>query len=383
VTAVEAPLPTLPIIRPWLGDEEAEAAAAAIRSGWIAQGPNVAAFEADFAAAVGAAQAVALSNCTTALHLALVALDLRAGDEVVVPSFSFIATTNAVVHAGATPVYADVDLVTGNVTADSVAAVATDRTRAVIVVHQGGVPADLVSIAAWAGRRGVAVVEDAACAIGSTYRGRRIGADSPLVAFSFHPRKLVTTGEGGMLTVADPDVATRVRRLREHGMSVSAADRHALGGVVIERYLETAYNYRMTDVQAAVGRVQLGRLDAMLAERRSLASRYHDAIAEVAGVRAVADPAWGTTNYQSFWVLLDESFPVSRDDLMARFAAAGVSTRRGIMAAHREPAGERFVRGPLPVTDRLTTRSLILPLFHGMTDADQERVVAVLRTAAA
>lgn len=380
MTALEAPVtpPTVPIIRPWLGEEEVEAAAAAIRSGWIAQGPNVAAFEAEFRARVGAADAVAVSNCTTALHLALVAAGIGPGDEVIVPSFSFIATMNAPVYVGATPVFADVDPTTGNLTPATIEEVVTPRTRAVIVVHQAGVPADVDAIAALAGAAGLTVIEDAACAIGSTYRGAPVGAGSPFVAFSFHPRKIVTTGEGGMLTVADPAVAARIRRLREHGMSVSAAERHQLGATVLEQYLETGFNYRMTDIQAAIGRVQLGRLDALVARRRQLAARYHAAFAGVPGLHPVTDPAYGTTNFQSFWVRLDGDFPIGRNELMARAQAAGVSTRRGIMAAHLEPAGARYATGPLPVTEQLTNDSLILPLFHEMTDAEQDRVIDVV-----
>lgn len=373
---------SIPIIRPWIGEEEVEAAAAAIRSGWIAQGPNVAALEHDFVAKVGAVDAVALSNCTTALHLALVVAGIGPGDDVVVPSFSFIATTNAVLYVGARPVFCDVDELTGNMTAATLGAVLTDATRAVIVVDQGGVPADIDAISAVCAPRGIRVIEDAACAIGSTYHGRLVGASAPLVAFSFHPRKLVTSGEGGMLTVDDPAVATRVRRLREHGMSVSAADRHRDDRLVFEEYLETGFNYRMTDIQAAIARVQLGKLDAIVARRRELAARYHEALAGVLGVRAVTDPAHGTTNYQSFWVALSPEYPLTRNELMMRYMEAGIATRRGIMAAHLEPACSRFADGPLPVTERLTHHSIILPLFHDFTHAEQDRVIDVMASAA-
>jgi perosamine synthetase len=376
------PATPIPIIRPWIGEEEVEAAAAAIRSGWIAQGPNVAAFEQEFAALVGSTDAVAVSNCTTGLHLALIVAGIGAGDEVVVPSFSFIATTNSVVYVGATPVFADVELATGNITAATVAAVITDRTKAVMLVHQGGVPADIDSLRDLCDARGLVLIEDAACALGSTYRGGLIGLHSDLVVFSFHPRKLVTTGEGGMIAVGDSAWATRLRRLREHGMSVSAADRHRQGGVVIEQYLETGFNYRMTDIQAAIGRVQLGRLGELIARRRVLAARYHEALDDLAGATLVTDPAYGTTNYQSLWMLLDDGFPVTRNDLMARLAAESIASRRGIMAAHLEPACARFQRDPLPVTERLTSQSLILPLYHDMTDDEQARVIAALREAA-
>lgn len=371
----------IPIIRPWLGEDEVEAAASAIRSGWIAQGPNVAALEREFAELVGAVEAVAVSNCTTALHLALIGAGVGPGDDVVVPSLSFIATTNAVLYTGATPVFADVEITTGNVSTDTIAAAITPATKAIIVVDQGGVPADVSAIRAVCDARGITVVQDAACAIGSTHRGRLVGADSPFVAFSFHPRKLITCGEGGMLTVDDPTIAARLRRLREHGMSVSAADRHSSDRLVFEEYLETGFNYRMTDVQAAIVRVQLGRLDEIIGRRRMLAERYREAIGDLPGMRAVGDPPHGTTNYQSFWVLLDDD-AISRNELMARFLDAGVSTRRGIMAAHLEPACERFATAPLPATEAITHRSIILPLYHDLTEHDQDRVIAVLADAA-
>ncbi|HZR51166.1 MAG TPA: DegT/DnrJ/EryC1/StrS family aminotransferase [Streptosporangiaceae bacterium] len=378
----------IPVMRPWLGAEEAAAAAEAVSSGWVAQGPRVAAFEQAFAAHLGASHGVALSSCTTALHLALVAAGIGAGDEVVIPSLSFIATANAARYVGAVPVFADVDGTTQNLTPATVEPCLTPRTRAVILVDQAGVPADLDAMRALCEPRGIAVIEDAACAVGSVYRGRPAGAHANLAAFSFHPRKLLTTGEGGMLVTSDADVAARLRRLREHGMDVSAADRHVSRKPVIERYLELGFNFRMTDIQAAIGLVQLGKLDQMIARRRALAARYQTSLAELAGVAGVAgivtaaDPDYGTTNYQSFWVLLPDDFPVSRDELMRHLAEAGVSARRGIMAAHLEPAYAGVAHVPLPVTERLTARSLILPLFHEMTEAEQDQVVSVIAAAA-
>ncbi|MFI7602254.1 DegT/DnrJ/EryC1/StrS family aminotransferase [Actinoplanes sp. NPDC049681] len=364
---------------PLLGEEEAQAAADAVRSGWVAQGPRVARFEQEFAAAVGAAHGVAVSSCTTALHLALVLLGVGPGDEVVVPSLSFIATANAVRYVGATPVFADVDLATGNLTVDTIEAVRTPRTRAVIAVHQGGVPFDTAALRKAADGWGVGLVEDAACAAGSTAYGQPAGAGAAIAAWSFHPRKLITTGEGGMVTVDDAGHAARLRRLREHGMNVSAADRHASAQPVLEAYLETAYNYRMTDIQAAVGLVQLGRLPGLVTQRRALAARYQELLAGVDGLVPVRDPAYGHTNYQSFWVLLNPSFGTSRDEALAELAARGVSARRGIMAAHLEPAYADVTPGPLPVTERLTRDSLILPLHHALTEDDQDHVVGVLR----
>jgi len=371
----------IPVMRPLLGEEEAAAAAETVRSGWVAQGPRVAEFERAFAAHVGAGHGVAVSSCTTGLHLLLHLLGTGAGDEVVVPSLSFIATANAVRYTGATPVFADVDPDTANLTPSTVEPVLTERTRAVMAVHQGGVPADVDGLRALCDPRGIPVVEDAACAAGSTYRGRAVGAGAPLAAWSFHPRKLLTTGEGGMVTTDDTAWAGRLRRLREHGMSVSAADRHRSDRVVLEEYLETAFNYRMTDLQAAIGLVQLSRLPAMVQRRRALATRYHEALASIPGLRPVRDPAYGTTNFQSFWVVLPDDFPGSRNGVLAALAARGVSARRGIMASHLEPAYAGHPHGPLPVTEHLTGRSLILPLYHDLSESDQDQVVNAVRDA--
>ena len=371
----------IPVIKPFLGEEEALAAAEVVRSGWVAQGPRVAEFEAAFAEAVRVPHAVAVSSCTTGLDLSLHVLGLGGGDEVVVPSFSFIATANAVRYVGATPVFCDVDPLTGNVTAETIAAVVTPRTRAVIAVHQGGMPFDVDAVQALCDERGIHLVHDSACAAGSTYKGKPVSATANLAAWSFHPRKLLTTGEGGMVTTNDADLAVRLRKLREHGMSVSAADRHATSSVKLEAYEEVAFNYRMTDMQAAVGLIQLSKLDAVIAKRRELAERYHKMLAEIDGLTWVSDPEYGTTNYQSFWVVLPDSVEKSVVDVLTDLLGKGISGRRGIMASHLEPAyagTEEAERAALPVTEHLTRRSLILPLFHQMTESEQDQVVSAL-----
>jgi len=369
------------VMQPWFGAEEVAALTAVIESGWVAQGPRVVAFEAAFAAAMAVEHAVATTSCTTALHLAMVVAGVRAGDEVVVPSFSFIATANAATYVGARPVFADVDPLTGNLTAASVEAVLTERTRAVIAVDQGGVPVDLEAIRAVTDPRGIVVVEDAACGAGSTYRGRPVGAGADIAAWSFHPRKIVTTGEGGMLTTPNAAWAERARRLREHAMNVSAAARHASVLAPPEEYTEVGYNYRMTDLQAAIGLVQLAKLPEVVVRRREIAAGYAAAIADIPGLRPVADPAYGTCNFQSFWVEVGPPYPLDRDQLLAHLADADVSARRGIMAAHRQPAYSGADHVPLPVTEHLTDSTLILPVFHQMTDAERARVVDALRSA--
>ncbi|WP_427172942.1 DegT/DnrJ/EryC1/StrS family aminotransferase [Arthrobacter sp. 92] len=371
------------VMQPWLGVEEAEAVAEVIASGWVAQGPRVAQFEEAFASAQQTGQAVAVSNCTTALHLALKVAGIGPHDDVVVPSFSFIATANAASYVGARPVFADVEADTGNVSARTLAAALTPATRAVIVVDQGGMPADLEPVRELCDPLGITVIEDSACGAGSTYRGRPVGAGADVTAWSFHPRKILTTGEGGMLTTRNEAWAARARRLREHAMSVSANDRHASVLAPAEEYLEIGFNYRMTDMQAAVGLVQLNRLHAAVTRRREIVAGYHAALGGVGGLRLAQDPAYGASNFQSFWLEVLPDFPLGREQLLERLARDGISARRGIMAAHRQPAyfGRDTGRADLSVTERLTENTLILPVYHQLTPGEQSRVIRSIRVA--
>ena len=377
----------IPITRPALGDEEAAAAAAAVRSGWLSQGAEVAAFEAGFAALVEAPHACAVSNCTTALHLALLAAGVGPGDEVVTVSHSFVATANVVRQCGAVPVFVDVEPATFNLDPDGIAAAVTPRTKAILCVHQIGMPCDLARILPLARAHGLAVVEDAACAVGSEIRldgrWRRIGAPQGDVAcFSFHPRKVLTTGEGGMLTTRRGDWDRLFRLWRQHGMSVSDAARHHGKRVEFEAYPVRGFNYRMTDVQAAIGRAQLERLPWIVARRRALASAYRELLAGIPGLVAPAEPAWARSNWQSYGVRLPDG--ADQRAVMQAMLDRGVATRRGVMCAHLEPAhAAESLRFALPESERARDRCVLLPLFPGMTDGMQGEVVAALRHALA
>lgn len=372
-------LPLIPITKPCLGEEEAEAAAAAIRTGWIAQGPLVAAFEQALATRLGVEHVIVTSNCTTSLHLALLCGGIGAGDEVIVPSFTFIATANAVLYAGARPIFVDVDPRTFTIDPREIEAAITPRTRAIMPVDQIGLAADLDPILEIARRHDLRVIEDAAPSLGATYRGRPVGAISPMTCFSFHPRKSITTGEGGAIATNDGEVAARARVMRSHGASISDLARHRADTITIEDYEELGYNYRMTDVQAAIGIEQLKKLDDILARRRRLAERYNTLLAELDGIATPYTPDYGWHTYQSYCVRLDPARIAPREEVMARMLALGVATRRGVMAIHEEPyyAG-RFGRVSLPVTEAATRHTLLLPLFATMTEDEQDRVVEAL-----
>lgn len=372
--------PRINVMKPWLGEEETQALAEVISSGWVAQGPKVAEFERAFASHQGVEYGVATSSCTTALHLACVVAGLGPGDEVIVPSFSFIATANAPTYVGATPVFADVDPATGTLTADTVREVLSPATRAIIAVDQAGMPVDIGPLRELCDEHGLVLIEDAACGAGAEYGGAPVGVRADVTAWSFHPRKVLTTGEGGMLTTNRQDWAELASRLREHAMDASAASRHELLLPPAEHYPEIGFNFRMTDMQGAVGLVQLAKLDTMVARRRQLAEQYRCSLDRLCGIRCVDDPDYGTSSFQSFWIEVGPGYGASRDELMERLAEAGISARRGIMAAHRQPAysGSDSIRVPLPTTEYLTDTTLILPLYHEMTEAELDRVITVI-----
>lgn len=367
----------IPITKPLLGTEEELAVAQVVQSGWLVQGPKVAELEKVVAEYVGVRHTVATSSCTTALHLALLLCGIGPGDEVIVPSFTFIATANAVRHSGATPIFVDIDPYTYNINPECIEAAITPRTKAVMPVHQIGLAADMDRINLIARRHGLTVIEDAAPAIGATYKGRMVGGLGNPTCFSFHPRKVITSGEGGMILTDNEMIADRARLFRAHGMSLSDLARHQAKNVMIEEYHDVGYNYRMSDLHAAVGIEQMKKLDFMLTRRQAVATRYNEALRPLEFIRLSFSSPETPHTYQSYMIELLPRAPKTREQVMQELLDVGVATRRGVMAIHLEKAYSQSCStwGQLPVTENAALNTLLLPIYATMTEAEQEYVI--------
>ncbi len=369
----------IPISRLSIGEHEARAASEAVLSGWLASGKRVQQFEEMVAHYVGTRHAVAVTSCTTALHLALIAAGVNPGDDVICPSFSFIATANAIVYAGARPIFVDIDPKTYNIDPELIEAAITPRTTAILPVSQIGLAADIPAIMKIAKKHGLKVIEDAAPSLGAQIGADRIGSMSDFTCFSFDARKILTTGEGGMITTDDSVAAERLSSLRAHSASVSAIARHTTSNVVLETYPEVGYNYKMTDMQGAIGIVQMKRLEEILDARRRLADRYRSLLSDEDRVALPHEPEGYRHVYQSYCVRLRTK--KTQAEVMSAVAAKNIATRR-IIAIHREPAYRASCEGlSLPETERATSETLLLPMFAGMTEGEQDQVAAALRTA--
>jgi dTDP-4-amino-4,6-dideoxygalactose transaminase len=376
----------IPVAKPFFDEEEVEAAKRVILSGWVSQGPEVALFENEFAEYVGSQHAVAVSNCTTALHLSLLAAGVGPGDEVITTTHSFIATANAIRYCGAKPIFIDIATDTFNIDAKRITAAITPRTTAILCVHQMGMPCDYKKILEIGKKYSLPVIEDAACAVGSEVKTetswQKIGVPHGRAAcFSFHPRKVLTTGEGGMITTDSGELAQKFRFLRQHGMSVPDTVRHGAKQVIFEAYPEHGFNYRMTDIQAAIGRVQLKKLADMVAKRRQLAADYEVLLAEIEGIRIPTEPLWARSNWQSYCIGLPPG--CNQLNVMQKMLDDDIATRRGIMCIHREKPYHTESANSLTFhnSEFAQDNSIILPLYHSMTQKDQYRVVNSLMKA--
>lgn len=352
-----------------------------VASGWLSQGRKAEELEQVVAAFVGARHAVATSSCTTALHLALTCMGVNRGDEVICPSYSFVATANAILYCGAVPVLVDIEGDSFNLDPGRTEAAINSRTKGILLVHQLGLPADIDAFKEIASRHGLWLVEDAAAAIGATYGGRPIGGHGLPACISFHPRKIITTGEGGVITTDDDELCARLRRLRNHGVSMDTFRRDQSGEVVFEAYTELGYNYRMSDLHAAVGVEQMKKLGRAVALRREKAHRYDQLLADL-DVERPAEPGKARHNFTTYQALLPRRLQAERDGIIARAQAGGITLRRGIPPIHRQQYFERLF-GPqsLPVTEDVSGRALFLPLYPDLSGDDQERVVRVLADA--
>lgn len=367
----------IPIAKPYITEDEAQAAYDTILSGWITQGPKVAEFEDKFASYTGAKHAVAVSNCTTALHLSMIVAGIKEGDEVICPSMSYIATANSIKYVGATPVFAEVNE-EYNIDIEDVKRKITSKTRAILIVHQIGMPADIDDFAQLCKDKKLVLIEDAACAIGSSYKGKKIGSHSELVCFSFHPRKVISTGDGGMITTNRKDFCERLKLLRQHGMSINDRIRHESKSIIFEDHLELGYNYRMTDIQAAIGIKQLEKLDWIIEQRRKIADKYIQGLKDINTIILPIENDYKKSNYQSFSVYIKPNSLINRNQLMQKLLDVGIASRRGIITTHRETA-YNHKEYKLKASEDYSDNSILIPLFVPFSEAEIQFVLSTLR----
>lgn len=368
---------------PSTGDEEWQAVREPLMTGWLTQGPKVAAFEKAFAERHQVKHALATTSCTTGLHLILAALGIGPGDEVIVPAFTWVATANVVLYCGATPIFADVSRDTYNIDPTDVARKLTPHTRAVIAVHLFGLCADMEGLRKILPVH-VKLIEDAACAAGAGLNGIPAGGLGDAAAFSFHPRKSITTGEGGMVTTNEDELADTVNRLRNHGASISEEQRHrGPRPYLLPDFNLLGYNYRMTDLQGAVGLVQLSKLDRFIAERQGWAEYYYKHLADISWLRMPICPEGGGHAWQAFVAYVDpHQAPLSRNDIMERLQTEGIATRPGTHAVHMLGYyRNRFGLRPedYPGARDCNDHTMALPLHNRMSEEDYQYVVERLK----
>lgn len=384
---------SIPIARTSLTQEEIQSVLGPLESGWLVQGPHVKAFEEKWCAFTGAAHSLAVTSCTTGMHLAVAALDLGPGDEVILPAFTWIATANVIEHQGAKPVFCDIDPVTFNIDVSQIEGLITEKTVGILPVHLFGLAADMNPIKEIAKKHGLWIVEDAACGFGATYGGQHVGHFGDAAAFSFHPRKAITTGEGGMVTTGNETLATKIQQLRDHGAVLSDLQRH-LGPkpYLLSDHIHAGYNQRMTDIQGALGSSQMDRASAIIKERRSLAAKFDTAFAGLEWLRTPAAPEGFGHGYQSYPCMFRpdditpntvEAINAERNVWMEDLQARGISTRPATHAVHMLSFyKDKYGLSPqdFPMAYAANHCSISLPLFHGMKDEEMEYVIDVVCT---
>lgn len=367
------------IAEPYFGEEEIEQVRAVLSSKWVTQGPKTKEFEELFAARHGVSNALATTSCTAALHLGAMALGLGPGDEVLVPAFTWVTSASCAEYVGASVRFVDVDPATYNINPSELEAVISDRTRAIVAVHLFGKAAPMDEINRIATSRGIAVIEDAACAVGTRYAGQPVGSLGDLGCFSFHPRKVITTGEGGMVTTNNAELAQRVKSLRNHGATGPAPGVNPAAAYAMGTFDSLGYNLRLSDIQAAVGVAQMSRLDELLDERRRLALSYRNMLAGQDRFVLPEDDSGHT--YQSFVIRTADSCRETRNQTMDRLSGVGIQTRPGTHAVHRlgyyrDKYGLQAEDFPEAASAEDTT--ITLPIFPGMSERQQSQVVASL-----
>jgi len=363
--------------RPFMDEAEALAAADVVRSNWIVGGPRLAEFEKRFAALCGAKHAIGVSSWTTGAFLVLHAWNIGPGDEVIVPSLTFIASVNVIVHTGATPVFVDIDPRSWNIDPADVKRKVTSRTKLIMPIDQIGLPSDVDAINDIARHHGLRVLEDAACSFASLNHGRPVGALADVTIFSLHARKVVSTAEGGMIVTDDDDFAERLRRLRHQGMSLSDHARHGVSPTLFETYPEIGYNFRITDIQAAIGLAQLDKLPTILERRRKVAERYNSYLKDHPLFVPPYVPDGIRHNWQSYMIGLRQERGVERNAVMDWLFERGIPTRRGVMASHLE-LPYRAIAVQLPHTEDAAESTLQLPMHPGLTSTQQDYILARL-----
>jgi dTDP-4-amino-4,6-dideoxygalactose transaminase len=370
----------IPLAKPYTDEKEIDAVSAVIRSGWVSMGSKVADFENMMAEFVGAQFAIATNSATSALHLSLYLQDIGPGDKVICPTFTCMATANAIRHVGAFPIFVEIDPLTFNLDPKAIEEAITLDTRAIMAVHQIGLAADMDPIEEIAKKNNLAIVEDGATSLGGEYKGRQVGGLGSPTCFSFHPRKVITTGEGGMITTDDEEFARRARIVRSHGASVSDLERHKARGKIYASYPEVGYNYRMTDMQGSMGIEQMKKLPWILKRKREIAAMFDARLAEIEEIEPPFVPDHSVHSYQSYLIRFKPGLKIDRDELLRDMADRGISCRHGIAPLHWEPY-YRELYGELhfPVTEEVSRTTMFLPIYPQMTENEVHYIVDNLK----